>query len=105
MNPEINFKITADSQAVEYDDVIALAHALIDNDFVCYFNMGTRPFTCSAVHEKAEVMYDLMHDIAYYTDDERYVLLRSNIGGYGTYAIENLIRQEEWEEGVESEDY
>ena len=43
----INFKISADSQAVEYDQLIELSHKLIDSDFFCYFKEGTRSFGLS----------------------------------------------------------
>ena len=100
----INFTISADSQAVEYDQLIELSHKLIDSDFFCYFKEGTR-YSCSAIHEKAEILYDLLHDVAYYTDDNKFVLLRSNIGNYGTYAIENLLFEEDWEKDVEAVEY
>ena len=102
---DIDFSITNDSQAVEYDEVVKMSKLLIDADFLCFFKNGTRPFCCSALHEKAEVMYDMLHDIAYYTPDKKYVLLKSNIGGYGTYAIENLLYEEEWEQDVEAIEY
>lgn len=101
---DIDFSIHNDSQAVEYDELTELGKQLIDADFFCYFKQGTR-FACSAIHEKAEVLYDLFHDIAYYTPDKKYVLLKSNIGGYGTYAIENLLYEEDWERDVEEIDY
>lgn len=49
--------------------------------------------------------HDLLHDVAYYTDDNKFVLLRSNIGNYGTYAIENLLFEEDWEKDVEAVEY
>ena len=100
----INFTISADSQAVEYEQLIELSHKLIDSDFFCYFKEGTR-YSCSAIHEKAEILYDLLHDVAYYTDDNKFVLLHSNIGNYGTYAIENLLFEEDWEKDVEAVEY
>ena len=51
----INFTISADSRAVEYDQLIELSHKLIDSDFLL-FQRGTR-YSCSAIHEKAEILY------------------------------------------------
>lgn len=101
---DINFKIDDSSEVVEYEDVIRLAKAYLDSDFLCFFPLGTK-YACNSIEKKSEVLYDLTFSTAYYTPDRKHVLLHSNIGHYGIYAAENLIYEEDWERDVEEIDY
>ncbi len=110
MTLDIDFKITAQSEAVDYDDLMKILHRAIDDDFLMYFSSGVRPYNCNSVTDKAEVLYDMSKNIIYWTSDHKYILIRSELGGYGTYAIPNLISdidpkcKEDWERDVEETD-
>ena len=110
MQQDINFKITANSEAVEYDDLLKILHRAIDNDFMMYFKSGVRAYNCNNIPDKAEVLYDMSKNVIYWGENHEYILIESEIGGYGTYAIPNLIRdidpvcKEDWERDVETYD-
>lgn len=107
---DINFQITEQSEAVEYDDLIKILHRAVDNDFTMYFRSGVRPYNCNTITDKAEALHDMAKNIIYWTSDHEYILIESELGGYGTYAIPNLIRdidprcKEPWERDVESQE-
>lgn len=105
---DINFKITAQSEAVEFDDQVKILHRIIDNDFLMYFSSGIHPYNCNNITDKAEVLHDIAKNIVYWTSNHEFILIESELGGYGTYAIPNLIRdidpkcKEDWERDVVS---
>ena len=92
------------SISIDFDQLVELSHKIIDSDFYCYFKEGTK-YLCSAIHEKGEILYDLLYSNSYFSSDNKFVLLTSNINNYGTYAIDNLLFKEEWEKDVEKIEY
>lgn len=83
--------ITADSIALEYDEVIVLLHKIIENDFLIYFNQSARPYNCNSTESKAEVLYDIAAYPVYFSDDKKYILINNQLNDYGVYAMENIL--------------
>ena len=106
--PEI--KVTKDSVAIEYDELVKILHAVIDSDFMCYFKTGTR-YNCNNITDKAEIMYDLAYGVPYWGENHEFIIVSSEVMKRGDYAIDNVIRDEdpffkqEWERDVEAIEY
>ena len=88
---------SSDGEFIGYDDIIALLHKIVDNDFYLYFTNG-KVYNCSAVHEKGEIFYDVCTCHPRLMSNGRIGLNNKN---YGYYEMENLLdtNNDEYDDG------
>lgn len=90
------FKTEPDWTPVSREETRLLVRKMLDGDFFVYFNgAAVDRYLCSTDEDKAEVVYDLLKDGGTYSPDGRLIYLKSNIGDYGVYAMEDLLSESE----------
>lgn len=96
------FIVDSNSEALDPQDVEKLIQKMvkISCEFDLYFqNQSVSHYWCRYPDEKAEVVYDLMKDVSYYSPDKKKIYIFSNINNYGIYAMDNLLTESEmWDE-------
>ena len=92
------FIVDSNSEPLEPQDVEKLIQKMVKNscEFDVYFqNQSVSHYWCRYPDEKAEVVYDLMKGVSYYSPDKKKIYIFSNINNYGLYAMDNLLTDSE----------
>lgn len=76
------------SRSLEPEEVDALLHKMVDNDFVLLFPKVGRRYVCAYPHEKAEIFYAVCAGHPKVTKDNVIELENKE---YGIFYMENLI--------------
>jgi len=73
---------------LDTDQVYALLHAMIDNDFMLYFNNGNT-YASNSLSSKGEILDSVCHTTPYFNDEhDKIVIYNKN---YGYLQMDNLI--------------
>ena len=80
------FIVDSNSEPLDSQDVEKLIQKMVKNscEFDVYFqNQSVSHYWCKYPDEKAEVVYDLMKGVSYYSPDKKKIYIFSNINNYG----------------------
>jgi hypothetical protein len=78
----------SEGRDLEIEEVDALLHRMIDDDFFLYFPTYGKRYCCAYLHEKAEI-FDAVCTCHPRLNAEKYIVLRN--ANYGEFLMENLI--------------